>query len=230
MEGSAASADRPATAAPDSARIAALESALRASPASHEAAHAFRLAARDADRADHAVQVLEELLDQDRSQSAVALQLALAQVDQLREPELDGITRAMIAGRANNHLTTILNRDPASWAARYSRGMTHLLWARAARHSGAAVNDLERLALLQETLPHEPYFVHALIGLGDAYAMNIQPAQANTTWRKGLVQFPDNAELLRRAAMDKDEIEAFITAEYSLERPFDTDLSFLWTE
>jgi hypothetical protein len=188
------------------------------------------MAARDAGQIERAIAVFAEQARGHPGEPVPALEHALALVDQLRDPSFDLTRRAMIASQANRSLTAILDRNPAHWAARYVRGMTHLSWPRMARHSRAAVDDLERLVILQSTLPPAPYFVRGHIALGDAYAMNVQRAQARAAWSAGRELFETDQELARRLAMKDEEIESFVTTTTSLEHPFDTDLSFLWTK
>jgi hypothetical protein len=215
-------------AAPDSAEVARREAAYRSQPMSQRDAQTFRVVARDAGQIDRAIAVFAELAKAQPEEPVPALEHALALVDQLADPTLDLPRRAVIASQANRSLNAILDRDPAHWAARYVRGMTHLLWPRLANHSQAAVDDLERLVVLQSTLPPATYHVRGHLALGDAYAMNVQRPQARTAWLEGRKLYPNDKELSRRLAMTDEEIETFILATYTLETPFDTDLSFLW--
>ncbi len=223
----ATAAEEPAE---DPSQIARLESAFRAAPTSQPAAQAFRRGAGAAGALDHAIEVLDEVARSNPDEPVPQLELALALVDQLADPGLDFTRRAVIASQANRPLSAILDRDPTHWAARYARGLTHLLWQRAARHSRAAVEDFARLVSLQSTLPQTSYFVRGHIGLGDAYAMNLQLGLARAAWSTGLEHFPGDPELTRRLAMSNDEIEAFVMATYNFETPFSTDLSFLWSK
>jgi hypothetical protein len=212
-----------------------LELALRASPGDGPTAHRYRLAARSTARLDDAIQVLEGLAREHPEEIAPRFELALAMIDQMAFlPPDDLAGQGLMAGRASRQLNQILKAEPVHWAALYARGMLHLMWPRRSQHPQRAVDDLGRLVAIQETQtqggqPAEPYFVHGFIGLGDAYHKNMQPKFARQTWMTGRRLFPEDAMLALRLEMSLDEAEEWVLDRYQLTRPFDTDMSFLWT-
>lgn len=206
-----------------------LEAALKAEPGSGPVAHHYRLAARSAGRLDEAVAVLDQLVREHPEEVAPRLELALATIDQMGATPASDLARlGALASRASQHLTRILDADLDHWAARYARGMLHLMWPRSARHSRDAIHDFTHLVNLQEHLPVEPYFVLGFIGLGDAYMKHLQPKFAREEWLSGSKIFPDDETLAGRLAMSLDDAEAYVLDTFQLNRPFDTDMSFLW--
>lgn len=216
---------------PDMAKskLAEIEARLRAAPDSLPRTHAYRLAAREARRLSEATLVLEELVASHPEAVAPRLDLALALIDRLADPELDLPRRAVIASQATRHLNDILTADPTHWAARYVRGMTHLLWPSASQHIKPAIDDFERLVATQPEKP-EAYQARVYLALGDAYVMSVNPAQARAAWRRGQEFFPEDPELGKRLAMSFKEMKAFVLETFGLDRPFATDLSFLWAK
>jgi Flp pilus assembly protein TadD len=210
-------------------KLAELEAALRAAPDSLPRTHAYRLAAREAGRLSEATLVLEELVASHPEAVAPRLDLALALIDRLADPQLDLARRAVIASQATRHLNHILTADPTHWAARYVRGMTHLLWPRASQHIKPAIDDFERLVATQPEKP-EAYHSRVHVALGDAYVMSVDPAQARAAWRRGQELFPEDPELAKRLAMSFKVMNAFVLDTFRLDRPFATDLSFLWAK
>jgi hypothetical protein len=74
----------------------------------------------------------------------------------------------------------------------------------------------------------KPYFIRTHVALGDAYAKDRKFEAARAAWRAGLERFPGAPELLARLAIDDDDgLLRYVEEQRSLERPIDTDLSFL---
>jgi tetratricopeptide (TPR) repeat protein len=221
----AASEAARASGSPDLSTLAA---AFRDAPSDPARAHAFRLAARHAGQLDSAIGLFEATLARDPKAQAARLELGLAFVDKLATSDLDVQERFILGGRAISLFSEVLNADPADWAARYARGMTHVLFPRQSRHSDPAVKDLDRLIAQQKTMAWRPYHVLTHIGLGDAYVVNKQKSLARETWEEGRKLYGDHPELTARLALEAAAMDSAVSAFRSLERPFDTDLSFLW--
>ena len=217
-----------AAAASEAPDLSALAAAFRDAPADPARAHAFRLAARAAGQLDSAIGLFEATLARDPKAEAARLELGLAYVDKLATPDLDVKERFILGGRAITLFSEVLNADPANWAARYARGMTHVLFPRQSRHSDPAVKDLDRLMAQQKTMPFQSYHVLTHVGLGDAYVVNKQKSLARETWEAGRKLYGDQPDLTRRLALESAAMDSAVSAYRSLERPFDTDLSFLW--
>lgn len=77
----------------------------------------------------------------------------------------------------------------------------------------------------------KPYFLRPHVALGDAYAQNRQCDEARKAWRQGAQIFPDAKELKDRLANQDDaQLLKYVEGQRGLERPVDTDLSFLDSE
>ncbi len=212
--------------------LSAMEAELRRDPSRHELAHAYRRRAAENDAHDRPIAFFRELCDRDPRADGPRLELAVAYVDKL--PTCGGLAaivcKGTLARKSLDVLDELLARDEASWIARYARGMNHLHWPRALRHSAEAVADFGRcleLQLARDNRSGRPFYERIYVLLGDAHAKNSEFEQARRAWRNGLEAFPGSRALVERLALDgDDELLAFVERARSLEATIDTDLSF----
>jgi hypothetical protein len=74
----------------------------------------------------------------------------------------------------------------------------------------------------------KPYYLLPYVALGDAYTKDRQMAKARQTWRQGLKLFPEAKRLKDRLAIKDDtQLLKYVEGQCSLDRPIDTDLSFM---
>jgi tetratricopeptide (TPR) repeat protein len=113
----------------------------------------------------------------------------------------------------------------------YARGLNHLNWPRALRHSEDAIKDLAQCVEIQEQHGGQggkQYYLKVHVALGDACTKAGKYQEARESWQRGLKAFPDAKEL--RARLDtKDDAGQlkYVESQRSLERPVDTSLAFL---
>ena len=135
---------------------------------------------------------------------------------------------------ADKKFNAYLAAEPDSWVGHYTRGINHLHWPRALHHSDDAARDLDRCVQLQQQTRKpagKPYYLRTHVALGDAYAKNRQFDDARKAWRQGSRAFPDAKELKDRLTIQDDpKLLKYVEGQRSLERPIDTDLSFLDSE
>jgi tetratricopeptide (TPR) repeat protein len=161
------------------------------------------------------------------------LELGCAFVDKI--PTCGGmaaiVSKGSLARKSLDQFDACLKAQPDSWLDHYLRGMNHLHWPRALQHSADAARDFARCVELQEKAGKagaQPYHVRAYVGLGDAHAKDGKPDQAREAWRNGQKQFPAAQELKDRLAItDDSKLRKFVEDQRSLDRPIDTDLSFM---
>jgi tetratricopeptide (TPR) repeat protein len=220
----------PARAAPaDSSSFAAAEAAFLAHPTDRSRARAYRQAARRAGQSDSAIACFRRTLTAHPGAQGIRFELALTHIDRVPStPKLDLGKQGIHASQAIRLFTEILAAEPENWAARYARGMAHLLYPRPTKHYEPAAEDFLRLLELQRTLPPAPHFARTFVALGDAYVLDLRLQAARTTWETGKKLFPSHPELPARLAIEVSELEAAIVPLYGFERPFDTDLDCLW--
>jgi enediyne biosynthesis protein E4 len=222
--------------APDllAAQLTEVEGRLLQRPPGYALASAYRARAAAAGVGERAVAFFSELVASHPDDAAARLQLGCALVDEI--PTCGGVAavvcKGTLARRALEQFDAVLAADPDSWVGHYCRGINHLHWPRALRHSDDAVADLERCVDLQERArgdaPPPPYHLRCHLALGDAYAKAGDPTNARRAWRRGLQLFPDSPALAARLAIaDDDRLLAYVESQNSLEQPIDTDLSFL---
>jgi tetratricopeptide (TPR) repeat protein len=139
------------------------------------------------------------------------------------------VCKGRLAQQALNHFDVVVEAGPQSWVGRYCRGINHLHWPRALLHNDAAAADLEAAAALQEKRGDvRPHYQRIYVAWGDALTKAGEPDEARTAWRKGLALFPAASDLKARLAITDDKaLLRFVEAERSLEKPIDSDLSFL---
>ncbi len=217
------------------ALLSRFETELRKDPANHAAAHLYRRRSADHGRHDRAIRFFRELVDRDPDALWPRMELSVAYVDKL--PTCGGLAaivcKGTLARRSLDQLDAVIARHGDLWAPRYARGMNHLHWPRALRHTPRAIEDFEhcrRVGQAQRNdVGREPsYQVRTYILLGDAHAKNGSPTEARRAWREGLAAFPDSRELEDRLALrDDDALTEFVNQRRSLEQPIDTDFSFL---
>jgi tetratricopeptide (TPR) repeat protein len=214
-------------------RLAELEQGLARPPLSHGLAATYRRLAAAGGAHDRAIDTFERLAARRPDDPAVRLELGSALIDKV--PTCGGVAavvcKGQLANRALEQFGAAIELDPRGWGGWFARGIDHLHWPRALRHSDDAAADLERAVALEEAgaaPAAEAPRLRTRVALGDAYAKAGDSRSARRAWRRGLVDFPASAELAARLAIDDDDaLLAYVEDQRSLERPIDTDLSFL---
>ena len=197
----------------------------------HSLAGMYRARAATYGRHDRAIDFLEGLLEAGHGDpAAVRIELSLAYVDKI--PACGGLAaivcKGSLAKKGLNQIDRLLEEQPESWLAYYSRGMNHLHWPRALLHSEDAARDLERCVEIQASTEPRPYHQKVWLALGQAYAKAGDYDRARSAWRRGLQVFPEDQELGDHLAIaDDGELLDYVLELRSLENPIDTDLSFV---
>ncbi len=215
------------------ALLARLESQLRNQLEDVALASKYRAECARHRRHDRSIAFLESLARAAPASRGLILQLSAAYIDKI--PTCGGVaavvSKGILAKKALDLTDALLAADPSWWTAAYARGMNHLHWPRALRHSAAAAADFRRCIELQARSGppgSHGYYVRSYVGLGDALAKDGDFEGARAAWRRGLELFPASAELRRRASLQSaDEARALVEEVRNLEQPIDTDFSFL---
>ena len=213
--------------------LAEMESLLRSGPIRHTPAVAYRLRCSSADRHDRAIKFFADRVIENPEDVNARLELGCALVDKI--PTCGGIaavvSKGTLARKSLDQFDRIIAAHPDLWVAYYCRGMNHLHWPRALRHSDAAAADFQKCLELQRRTgaPNaKNYYVRTYIALGDAYAKAGSYDKAVETWREGLGLFPASAELKERTALgDAAAALGYVEKQRNLEQPIDADMSFL---
>ncbi|MDX1387919.1 MAG: FG-GAP-like repeat-containing protein [Acidobacteriota bacterium] len=211
--------------------LTAIEHELRAGGGDHALAHAYRKRAATHGQHDRAIDFFAAWVEAEPGNDAARLELSVAYVDKI--PTCGGLAaivcKGTLARKSLDVLDEILERRPDWWTARYGRGMNHLHWPRALRHSGDAVADFSRALALQRAGagPADAERERVYVLLGDAQAKNKAYADARRTWSAGIELFPGSRALEERLAIDDDDaLLDYVMETRALERPIDTDFSF----
>jgi tetratricopeptide (TPR) repeat protein len=210
-------------------QLTAAEQGLRGSQEGWALASAYRRLAATYGEHERAIDFLKELVD-DHPTASERIELAAAYVDKI--PTCGGLAtvvcKGTLARKGLGQLDRVIEADPDSWIALYARGMNHLHWPRALRHSNDAARDLRRCIELQELAGEvRPYFLKPHVALGDALVKAGDPEGARSAWRRASALFPDSSELANRLAVeDTDALLDYVEEQRSLEKAIDTDLSF----
>jgi enediyne biosynthesis protein E4 len=215
--------------------LSEMETRLEGTWANYKLASAYRARCADYNQHDRAIKFFSARVAAQPADWRARLELACAYVDKI--PTCGGmaaiVSKGTLARKSLDQLDAVLKEQPDLWVAHYTRGMNHLHWPRALRHSKDAVADLERCVALQERDGRsqsgpKPYGLRAYVALGDAWSKAGQPAKARRAWRQGLKLFPEASELKARLEIENDSaLLKFVEKQRSLEHPIDTDLSFL---
>jgi tetratricopeptide (TPR) repeat protein len=199
----------------------------------HALAFRYRKRCADYGQHDRAIDFFDELVRRDPSNRWSRLELSVAYVDKI--PTCGGIAaivcKGTLARKSLDPLDALIEAGEDDWLIRYARGMNHLHWPRALRHSPDAIVDFRRCLELQRgrgAAGARPFHERAFVLLGDALAKNKSHADARRVWREGLAQFSGSRALAERLAIDGDEaLLDYVEDRRSLEQPIDTDLSFM---
>lgn len=210
-----------------------LEDRLRQGVTGYAMASTYRARCVSYDRHDRAIKFFESMVQAKPDDPRWRIELACAYVDKI--PTCGGIaaivSKGSLAKKSLDQLDRVISQHADSWPAYYCRGMNHLHWPRALRHSDDAVVDLRRAIELQHANPADPNVGaddRSYVALGDAHCKAKQYDLAKKAWLEGLAKFPDSVDLLERLVLKSGgEQLGFVEDRRSLEQPIDTSLSFL---
>lgn len=207
-----------------------MESQLEKSLDDYTLASLYRTRCVDYGQHGRSIRFFESLVEKDPDNLRARIELACAYVDKI--PTHEGmaaiVSKGTLARKSLDQLNPVVQAKPDLWIAYYTRGMNHLYWPRALRHSDDAAEDFQKCIALQEKQELKPYHLRPYIALGDAYAKNGEYNKAREAWKKGLLHFPTAQALLDRLKIeDNDALSDFIDSKRSLDSPIDTDLSFM---
>ncbi len=206
-----------------------MEDRLRPAVFDANLASTYRFQAATYGRHDRAIAFLQSQVEE-QGDARLRIELSLAYVDKI--PTCGGLAavvcKGSLAKKGLDQLDLVIDEHPDSWLAHYSRGMNHLHWPRALRHSDDAARDLERCVEIQGRGGEvAPFGLRVWIALGQAYAKAGRYEAARRAWRRGLTELPDSSELAEYLAIAEDRrLLELVLEQRSLERPIDTDLSF----
>lgn len=154
-------------------------------------------------------------------------QAALAYVDEVPGHSL--FKQGWLSTRSMNHMTSILEREPDDWTARYIRGLNGLYWPRSFRKLPAAIKDLEHCLKLSNRAPSGlklPYHGYAYIALGDAHVKGGNHEMGRQVYREGL-EFFASEKMKKRIAMDDETLAQFVGELRHTDSRINTEISFL---
>jgi tetratricopeptide (TPR) repeat protein len=217
------------------AELSAVEARIRRAEGGYTLPGLYRRRCVETGRQDRAIAFFRDLVEA-RPEPRLRVELATAYIDKI--PTCGGlaavICKGTLARKALDQLDAVLEKDPDSWIGHYCRGINHLHWPRALRHSRRAAADLERCVELRRGAAARPEDLRVYVALGDAWAKAGDFGRARRAWRDGLALFPGAEELTKRLELGQDleqgpddELLAYVEDRESLERPIDTDLSFM---
>jgi tetratricopeptide (TPR) repeat protein len=174
---------------------------------------------------DRALTFFGQLVEKDQHAANAYLNYGFAYVDKI--PAAGSITQVILANTALAHFTKSIEIQP-SWIALYTRGVSYLFWPKIFGRAKLGVADLEQAMQMQEAAPMRPYYVRTWIALGDGYWKMDELEHARSIWKKGLHQFPGNANLRQRLAKEGDDLKSLIEEALDPNRRVDTDLKDMW--
>lgn len=209
-----------------------LESALadvERRPEELQPANELRRMCREQHRVERCVEALDALAKRRPELAAVRYQAALAYVDAL--PGLSLLRQGSLSTHSIDHVTAVLERSPDDWLALYIRGLNNLYWPSWFGRTRRAIADLRRCVDVSERAgAPAPYHALGYAALGDGYVKSGDVPRGVQTWTQGLARFPGSAELQTRVALPAADAPAFVKTQRDLDKPIDTDISFLWRQ
>ncbi len=213
--------------------LSELEKTLRQGLGEFGLASAYRSKCALFDQHDRAIKFFKSVLAEKSNNHRAQIELGCAYVDKI--PTCGGLAAVVCKGtqarKSLDQLDKVIARYPTLWVAYYCRGMNHLHWPRALRHSDDAYRDFAYCIELQRkdpSSPPPPYYLRTHVALGDAYAKAKEYDRARNAWREGLMVFPESKKLAERLTItDNRTLLKFVETERNLEQPIDTGLAFL---
>jgi hypothetical protein len=213
--------------------LSELERELARRPESFSIATLYRRRCSELGQHERAVRFFSKSCEENASLKQ-RVELACALVDQI--PTCGGIaavvSKGRLAKRSLDQLDLAIADHPDSWVAHYCRGMNHLHWPKALRHTSFAIRDLSWCVADQAcrfgSQAPPLYTLRTHVALGDAYVKNDEPERARQVWRAAAKLFAGSADLEARLRCRCDqELARFVANERSLDCPIDTGLAFL---
>ncbi|MCP4246328.1 MAG: hypothetical protein GY778_04695, partial [bacterium] len=213
--------------------LAEMEERLRSGADEYNLGSVYRNKCTLYDQHDRSIDFFEDLVADRPEDLHARIDLGCAYVDKI--PTQGGlaaiVSKGRLARKALDQLDWVIERYPELWIAYYARGMNHLHWPRALRHSDDAAADFEKCLAIQQpqaaSAGRRDYYLRTYVGLGDAWAKAKKYDRARRAWRDGLAAFPEAPALTDRLAVKDDKkLLEYVEDARSLEQPIDTDLSF----
>ncbi|MEE9295007.1 MAG: FG-GAP-like repeat-containing protein [Phycisphaerae bacterium] len=216
--------------------LSGFEQRIRSAPTSYPMTDAYRQRCVAFDRYERAIDFFAGLAQEYPGRFVVGLNLAGAYIDKI--PTCGGIaaivSKGTLARKALDVMDELIETHGGSWVIYYARGMNHLHWPRALRHSDDAVADFTRCLRMQLAAgppDAKEYYERIYLLLGDAHAKNKSYSDARDAWRSGLKVFPDSETLKSRLTLTDDgKLLEFIVRVRGLEKPIDTGFAFIERE
>ena len=176
--------------------LSEMETRLSQSLSGYRLASDYRARCAAYEQQDRAIKFFEKILVVQPTNQRARLELGCAFVDKI--PTCGGmaaiVSKGTLARKSLDQFDAYLVAEPDSWIGHYTRGINHLHWPRALRHSADAVQDLARCLELQQRTGKsglKSYYLLPYVALGDAHTKDSQMAEARQTWRQGLKIFPE---------------------------------------
>jgi len=211
----------------DGAALATLEDALAAQPDDLRAGNDYRMAVIQASQYDRAIAFFDRLVKTHPNAANSHLNYGFADVDKI--PAAGAITRVILANNALGEFTRSLKLKP-TWIGYYTRGNSYLYWPRVFKRTRRGVADLQKALEMQRAETKRPYHVRVFVSLGDGYWKMGRRDKARSTWKEGLIAFPEDAALKTRFSYHDGEIDTLIEAVYDYTKRVDTSLLDLWRQ
>jgi hypothetical protein len=193
----------------------------------------YRKKCMDNQQHDRSIKFFLDLVAAQPDNWRTHLELSCAYVDKIPtcEGALAMVSQGALAGKALEQADLVVAANSNQWVSYYTRGLNHLNWPRAFRHSEDAIKDLTKCAEIQEQHGDQggkPYYLKVHVALGDACTKAGKYQEAREAWQHGLKVFPDAKELRARLETKDDRAQlSYVESQRSLEKPVDTSLTFL---
>lgn len=169
--------------------------------ASAEESARFWELARTSDLLPKLIDRLKAAVGEEPDNVEARLHLARAYVAKLYTVP-DGPERGAWAARAEEQWRGVLERDDASWEARFSLAFSLSQWPAFFDKTPEAIREFETLVVQQEAGRPEPRQAQVYLQLARLYRDRGQADKAAATLKRGMERHPENAAL--RAARDAD--------------------------
>lgn len=194
----------------------------------------LRLVMNDHDELDEYIQFINQ---RNITSKEALLQLALAYIDKLQDPNLGTGSLGKLSTLSIRELNKIIEGDEYNWLAHYARGINNLYWPAGLMRIEKAKQDLSYCLSIAKKYQNygNPLWPEIYIAYGDALIKGGDISTGFKVWEEGYELYPSNSGLKER--VDSGEKGAFLIVRTkrgidTFQRPEKTltDISNLWDQ
>jgi tetratricopeptide (TPR) repeat protein len=155
---------------------------------------------RESKQLDAVLALFEERARLDPNNPETLVDLGGAYLQKIQE-----VGNSPLAGKwamkADEQFDRALELNPQHWEARFTKAVSLSFWPPVLGKQNEAISHFEKLVAQQEQGPAQAHYSEVYVLLGNMHQQMGASDKALSTWKQGLVLFPDNASLLKQVQL-----------------------------